>query len=71
MDEATALKTGHVPSKHLISLAISRLSTTLKESMGNVSCRDTGMGILRIFPHLRIFLGSQCMSLNGHISIKK
>ena len=30
-----------------------------------------GMGILRIFPHLRIFLGSQCMTLNGHISIKR
>ena len=31
----------------------------------------SGMGILRIFPHLRIFLGSQCMTLNGHISIKR
>ena len=30
-----------------------------------------GMEILRIFPHLRIFLGSQCMTLNGHISIKR
>ena len=30
----------------------------------------TGMGILWIFPHLRIFLGSQCMTLNGHNQLK-
>ena len=31
----------------------------------------SGMGNLRIFQHLQIFLGSQCMTFNGNISIKR